>query len=83
MGPMTVKCEYCNIPMVQTRYDIREFKVKYNESPEGVQERIMESMGINEQEYKNMTLQRDPRILTEMERLKGENPYALFLMILT
>ena len=79
MGPVTVKCEYCNIPMVQTRYGIREFAVKYNESLEGVQEKIMESMGINEREYKNMTLQRDPRILAEMERIKGGNPYALFL----
>ena len=79
MGPVTVKCEYCNIPMVQTRYGIREFAVKYNESLEGVQEKIMESMGINEREYKNMTLQRDPRILAEVERIKGGNPYALFL----
>lgn len=36
-------------------------------------------MGINEREYKNMTLQRDPRILAEVERIKGGNPYALFL----
>ncbi|TDA20376.1 hypothetical protein E1963_17405 [Extibacter muris] len=79
MGPVTVKCEYCNIAMVQTRYGIREFAVKYNESLEGVQEKIMESMGINEREYKNMTLQRDPRILAEVERIKGGNPYALFL----
>ena len=79
MGPVTVKCEYCNKPMIQTRYGIRDFAVKYNESLEGVQEKIMESMGINEREYKNMTLQRDPRILAEMERIKGGNPYALFL----
>lgn len=79
MGPVTVKCEYCNKPMVQTRYGICEFAVKYNESLEGVQEKIMESMGINEREYKNMTLQRDPRILEEMERIKGGNPYAVFM----
>jgi DNA-directed RNA polymerase subunit RPC12/RpoP len=62
MGAVKIKCEYCNIPMVQTRYGIREFVILYNESLEGVPEKVMDSMGISEREYQDMVRRRDPRI---------------------
>lgn len=62
MGAVKIKCEYCNIPMVQTRYGIREFAILYNESLEGVPEKVMDSMGISEREYQDMVRRRDPRI---------------------
>ena len=79
MGAVKIKCECCNIPMVQTRYGIREFAILYNESLEGVPEKVMDSMGISEREYQDMIRRRDPRIQDEMARIKGGNPYALFL----
>ena len=79
MGAVKIKCEYCNIPMVQTGYGIREFAILYNESLEGVPEKVMDSMGISEREYQDMVRRRDPRIQDEMARIKGGNPYALFL----
>lgn len=63
MGAVKIKCEYCNIPMVQTRYGIREFVILYNESLEGVPEKVMDSMGISEREYQDMYAGETPEYL--------------------
>lgn len=79
VGAVEVKCSYCNIPMVQLDYSSQEFTDKYNDTLEGIPEQIMENLGIGMLELERMIQKKDPRILEEITKIKGDNPYALFL----
>lgn len=78
-GALEVKCEFCGIPMVQTKYSVQEFANKYNDTLKGVPEKIMENLSISMFELEKMIQRGDPKILEEMIRIKGGNPYELFL----
>lgn len=78
-GALEVKCEFCGIPMVQTKYSVQEFANKYNDTLKDVPEKIMENLSISMFELEKMIQRGDPKILDEMIQIKGGNPYELFL----
>jgi len=78
-GALEVKCEFCGIPMVQTKYSVQEFANKYNDTLKGVPEKIMENLSIGMFELEKMIQSGDTKILEEMIQIKGGNPYELFL----
>lgn len=78
-GAIELKCDYCDIPMVQLMYNEQEFSKMYNDSLDGIAEKVMENLEIDILELERMIQRKDPRIMEEMTRIKGGNPYAIFL----
>lgn len=78
-GAIELKCDYCDIPMVQLMYNEQEFSKMYNDSLDGIAEKVMENLGIDILELERMIQRKDPRIMEEMTRIKGGNPYVIFL----
>ncbi|MCB6202771.1 hypothetical protein [Extibacter muris] len=78
-GAVELKCDYCDIPMVQLMYNDQEFSKMYNDSLNGLAEKVMENLGIDTLELERMIQRKDPRIIEEMTRIKGGNPYVIFL----